>query len=214
MKHDGITRDEYVRRTLSETQRAYAALTIKDYDETKRDGARVRSIRGVATAITVDRYGDTVVPAGARYKLPLPALWQHHADQPVGLQVTAEVNDLDIPVTIILAEPKESQELIDRVTLAWESVKEGLVRGLSIGFRPLPDGYAFDQDSWTFTFNTWEWLETSLVTIPANPDAQISAAVRSMDHERRALAPASVPVKLDSDDLRRARRRSDCVYLK
>lgn len=215
MKGTQTERDEYVRKTLGNVQRAHALLAIEKATEEKRDGKRVRTIHGIATSMSVDRYGDVVMASGAQFKLPLPALWQHDSMQPVGLQVAAHVREMDIPVTIELAEPTESRALIDRVTEAWESVKLGLVRGLSIGFRPLPDGFAFDQDTWAFTFNVWEWLETSLVTIPANPDAQIDiAAVRDIDNARRALAPLGVSVSLDSDYLRRVRRRSDVIYLK
>lgn len=213
---------EYVRRTLSVTQRAYALLNIEKATDSKRDGKRVRTISGIATSMTMDRYGDVVMPAGARFTAQPVALWQHDSMQPVGLQVSTTIRETDIPVTIELAEPTESQTLIDRIAEAWESVKLGMVRGLSIGFRPMPDGFTFDEQNWAFTFNVWEWLETSLVTIPANPDAQISIAeVRGYDTARRALAPlgrtidarSSSVVTMDPDSLRRARRRSDVLYL-
>jgi hypothetical protein len=66
---------------------------------------------------------------------------------------------------------------LDYVEKAWKQIKAGLVRGLSIGFRPLDleplkgGGYRFKK---------WEWFELSAVTIPAQAEATISA-VKALD---------------------------------
>lgn len=65
----------------------------------------------------------------------------------------------------------------ERVAEAWDSIKLGLVRGLSIGFRPLK-GEPVDPDK-AFSgmrFKEWEWLELSAVTVPANAGAGITDA--------------------------------------
>ena len=73
--------------------------------------------------------------------------------------------------------------MADRLTEAWQSVKAGLVRGLSIGFSGLEQAQI--KDSFSLHFLKWEWLELSLVTIPANSEATIQA-VKSFDAEQRA----------------------------
>src|SRR5690349_5136443 len=113
--------------------RAYSTLEIKAVD----DGKRV--IRGVATTPSVDRVGDVIDPLGVQFKNPMPFLWQHDHECPVGTVkfdkptkdgITFEAEFVD-PATV------ESASLKDRLQMAWDSVKTGLVRAVSIGFRPL-----------------------------------------------------------------------------
>ncbi len=152
----------------------YALLTIKSLDDD------ARTLHGIATTIATDRVGDVVEPRGAKYKLPLPLLWQHDVSQPVGYVTQAHVTDNGIEITAQLAKSDTPGTLRDRLDEAWESIKVGLVRGLSIGFRalqdePLGDGFAR-------RFLKWEWLELSAVTIPANAQASITAVKSACAH--------------------------------
>lgn len=65
----------------------------------------------------------------------------------------------------------------ERVDEAWHSVKSGLVRAVSIGFRELAHE-VLKGGGWKFIET--EVMELSLVTIPANADATIDF-VRSFD---------------------------------
>jgi uncharacterized protein len=159
-------RATFEQRFAGRVTRAHSTLTVRRLDKV------ARIVTGIATTPTADRYGDVVLPTGAKYKLPLPALWQHDSMQPVGSVIAAKVSAQGIDVTIAVPSVEDGP-LADRIEQAWQSVHAGLVRGLSIGFRPLPDGFEQRGDG-TFLFREWEWLETSLVTIPANPDAQIA----------------------------------------
>lgn len=51
---------------------------------TKLMGGGKRTIRGLANSGLTDRIGDIVEPKGGRWTLPLPLLWQHKHDQPIG----------------------------------------------------------------------------------------------------------------------------------
>jgi HK97 family phage major capsid protein/HK97 family phage prohead protease len=167
--------------------RAYSVIAIKSIDED------ARTIEGVASSITPDRVGDIVEPRGAKFGLPLPLLWQHKHDSPVGHVTAAETSDGDIRVRAQIAridEPGELQTLTDR---AWQSVKSGLVRGLSIGFRPLSSPEKIAGTSGV-RFKAWEWLELSLVTIPANADATI-AVVKQYDEGAPAASGTAAPSK-------------------
>lgn len=144
--------------------RAFAKLSIKSVDEERRE------IRGVASTVSADRMGDIVDPRGAQYELPMPLLWQHDANQPVGHVTAAKTSDERIEITARVEKSDEPGRLKDRLDEAWQTVKLGLVRGLSIGFRglevePLKTG--------GLNFKTWDWLELSMVTIPANAEANI-----------------------------------------
>lgn len=162
--------------------RAYSLLEIKAVD----DDARV--ITGIATTPSPDRMDDVVEPKGAQFKLPIPFLWQHNHDQPVGQVTKATVTDAGIEVTVELAKVDEPGTLKDRLDEAWQSIKAKLVRGLSIGFSPIES--ANIDGSWGRRFLKWEWLELSAVTVPANSDASIQT-IKSIDREQRAATGTS-----------------------
>lgn len=158
-------------------QRAYSRFEVKAVDEQKR------IISGIATTPSPDRMGDIVESMGAEYDLPLPFLWQHDSMQPVGNVISAKPTKSGIPVEVQLAQIEEPGTLHDRLEEAWQSIKIKLVRGLSIGFAPIE--YAIMEDTWSYHFIKWAWLELSGVTIPANADASISAIKR---YDARTLA--------------------------
>jgi HK97 family phage major capsid protein/HK97 family phage prohead protease len=154
----------------STINRAYSLLTVKAVE----DGDQ-RIIEGTASDISTDRMGDVVVPSGAVFKLPLPLLWQHDKSSPIGSVVSATVTKTGIQIRAEIA--KGVLPFIDN---AWALIKAGLVRGLSIGFRPLEDGIEQIPGSFGLKFTSWEWLELSAVTIPAHQDATIST-IKALD---------------------------------
>lgn len=186
--------------------RAHAVFQIKECNITKaEDGTEERTIVGVATTPTPDRMGDIVEPKGAQFALPVPVLWQHRSSEPVGHVTEAAVTDEGIAVVIKLANPyTESETLNERLRSAWAHVQEQLVRGLSIGFNPLE--YSRISDTYSYRFLSWEWLELSLVTIPANAEANIQT-VKTFDDEvlQSTAASGNCVVRLDADSKARAR---------
>jgi HK97 family phage prohead protease len=169
--------------------RAYSILTVKSMDDAKRE------ITGIATTPTTDRTGDIVEPKGAEFKLPIPLLWQHDSSQPIGHVTAAKVTATGIEVSAKLAMIDEPGALKDRLDEAWQSIKSGLVRGLSIGFKPLEE--ARIGDTYAYRYLKWMWLELSAVTIPANADCSI-LAIKSADLALRAsVRPV---VRLDAAD--------------
>lgn len=168
------------------TNRAYSTLEVKALDEEKR------VITGIASTPSPDRMQDVVEPKGAQFKLPIPFLWQHNHDEPIGHVTEAKVTQKGIEVSVQLIQVDEPGRLKDRLDEAWQSIKSGLVRGLSIGF----SAKEFEQipGSWGLRFLSWEWFELSAVTIPANADATITS-VKSIDREQRAaLGIKAIPV--------------------
>ncbi|HEP7965067.1 TPA: phage major capsid protein [Pseudomonas aeruginosa] len=168
------------------TNRAYSTLEVKALDDEKR------VITGIASTPSPDRMQDVVEPKGAQFKLPIPFLWQHNHDEPIGHVTEAKVTQKGIEVSVQLTQVEEPGKLKDRLDEAWQSIKSGLVRGLSIGF----SAKEFEQipGSWGLRFLSWEWFELSAVTIPANAEATITS-VKSIDREQRAaLGINSVPV--------------------
>lgn len=171
--------------------RAYSLLTVKAVDEDARE------IEGIATTPTADRSGDIVEPKGADFKLPIPLLWQHDSRKPIGHVTEAKVTDEGIVIKANLTKIDEAGALKDRLDEAWQSIKHGLVQGLSIGFQPVES--ARIEGSYSYRFMKWLWLELSAVTIPANGEASITA-IKSIDTELRAATGEKqhVVVRLDA----------------
>jgi len=144
--------------------RAYSLLNVKFVDDAQH------IIKGTATTPTPDRIGDVVEPLGVDFKNPMPLLWQHMSDKPVGTvnfkKPTKDGIEFEAQMPLI----EEAGTLKDRINEAWQSLKAGLVRGVSIGFRAVE--MSFMKDGGIHFIKT-EVLELSLVTIPANAEATI-----------------------------------------
>jgi HK97 family phage prohead protease len=186
-------------------RRAYSLLEVKSFDDDRRE------LTGIATTPTPDRVGDIVEPKGAVFKLPIPLLWQHDSMKPIGHVTHAKVSSAGIQIKAKLEKISEPGTLKDRLDEAWQSIKIGLVRGLSIGFTPLEQSQI--KDTYSYRFTSWEWLELSPVTIAANAEATIQA-IKSLDTELRAASGQRRGVVVLEDKYRRVSRRSGSVYLK
>lgn len=195
-------------------QFAYSQLEIKAVDES--GGAR--KFTGIATTPTPDRAGDIVEPKGAEFNLPIPLLWQHDSRQPIGWVRAARVTAKGIEVDCEMAAVEEAGTLKDRLDEAWQSLKAKLVGGLSIGFKPI-ESSRIDQ-TYSYRFMKWLWLELSCVTVPANGDCSITA-IKSADLAARRAAPGAQAgrpvVRLDpppgTSGASQAQRRKGAVYL-
>lgn len=159
--------------------RAYSTLTIKAVDDEQR------LITGIASTIQADRDGDILEPKGAEFKLPMPLLWQHDATQPIGHVTKAKVTADGIEITASIAKIDTPGRLKDRIDEAWQAMKAGLTKGFSVGFKPRES--ARIENSFGYRFSKWLWLETSVVTIPANADASI-LSIKALDTQVRAAS--------------------------
>jgi HK97 family phage prohead protease len=146
-----------------------------------------RIIRGVATTPAPDRVGDVVEPEGVKFNNPMPLLWQHRSDMPVGTVKFNKPTKDGITFEARFAKAEKSQTLKDRIDEAWESVKLGLVSAVSIGFRSLEHAVMKDGG---YRFIRSEVYELSLVTIPAQAAAVITA-IKSIDQAALASAGTS-----------------------
>lgn len=150
-------------------EKAYAIFDVKAVE-----GEKFGTITGTASTPATDRVDDIVVPEGAVYKLPMPLLWQHDHADPIGEVTEAQVSSKGIE--IVARVPLGVTDQIDRY---WKLLKAGLVRGLSIGFRELKAETI--EGTWGRRFESWEWMELSAVTIPANVEANIATIKQFAD---------------------------------
>lgn len=152
--------------------RAYSFLEVKALAE------ETRTITGWATTPETDRQGDIVEPRGVKYKNPLVLLWQHDHEKPIGTVEFGKPTAKGVPFTATVAKVEEPGTLKDRVDEAWQSVKAGLIRAVSIGFRALD----FEPIAGTYglRYKETEVYELSLVSVPACAGAVITN-IKSFD---------------------------------
>jgi HK97 family phage prohead protease len=167
--------------------RAYSLLTLKRVNDDDR------IIEGIASTPAPDRMGDIVEPEGAEFKLPMPLLWQHNSREPIGHVTAASVTKDGIPISARVMKWDEPGKLKDRLDEAWQSIKSGLVQGLSIGFKSIERSYI--DDTYSIRFIKWLWFELSVVTIPANAEASITTVRSLIDQAAsgRELNPSGAP---------------------
>jgi HK97 family phage major capsid protein/HK97 family phage prohead protease len=153
------------------TQKAYSLFEVKSID------SKSRTFEGWATTPSTDRVGDTIDPLGAQFKNPLALLHQHNHSKPIGKAVFGKPTAKGIQFTAEIASTNVDGELKNRLDTAWGEVALGLIRAVSIGFRPIK--YAFRDDGGV-DYQEIEIYELSIVTVPALPEAVITQ-VKSMD---------------------------------
>jgi HK97 family phage prohead protease len=153
-----------------ENQRAYSAFIVKELD------AANRKFSGVATTPAMDRVGDRINPLGAKFTNPLVLLHQHNHDEPIGTVTFKKPTSKGIEFTATIPTVDRDGLFKQRVDMAWDEISYGVVRAVSIGFRPIK--YAFTEDG--IDYDETEIYELSTVSIPALPEAVI-AQVKSLD---------------------------------
>ena len=200
-------------------RRAYSLLQTKSVDEGRRE------IRGIASTPTVDRMGDIVEPMGARFKTPMPLLMYHDSVKPVGTVEFARPTKTGIPFIAALPDVVELGVVRDRVLEAWHSLKYKLLAAVSIGFQPL-EGATEVMKNGGLRFKEWDWLELSLVAIPANPEAVVQSfksmdasrirealKIKDIDRQMRAASGQRPGVVFLDPSTRRVCRKEGVVYL-
>lgn len=173
--------------------KAYSTLKVKEISE---DGD-TRTITGIASTPKQDRDNDIMDMEGAQFALPMPLLWQHKHNEPIGEVTAATVTSDGIEITATIVKIEDDGPLKNRIDEAWQSIKSGLVKGLSIGFRLLE--YQYLDDSYGLHIKEWEWYELSAVTIPANPDGKITSVKNIKQAFLDAQNPIDTPPKSMAD---------------
>lgn len=171
----------------NDVKKSFGNFEIKEINEEKR------TFKGVASTPNPDRVKDVMVPNGAEYVLPMPLLFHHDMKSPIGQVISATVTDKGIEVEIQIPEIKEEGNLKTRVDEAYQSLKYGLVKGLSVGFLGDWETAEFIKGG-GIQFNQWEWYELSLVTIPCNKEAETDLT-KAYEEHKAALGkePQNVP---------------------
>jgi HK97 family phage major capsid protein/HK97 family phage prohead protease len=146
-------------------ERGYAVLDVKATAPTPR------TFIGLASTPMLDTQNHIVESTGVRFRNPVPLLFHHDQTQVIGsATLTNTADGIQIEATIPTLD--EPGPLKTRADEAWQCIKAGLMRGLSIGHRPDP-GTIQRLANGVLKFLQTEIFEVSLVTVPANANATI-----------------------------------------
>lgn len=164
------------------TVKAFSAIVIKGINE------ETREIEGIASTPSLDRVKDSVKPLGLTFPKEVPLLLHHKHAEPVGTTTFGAPTAKGLPFKAKVAKVDEPGTVKDRTDEAWHSVKAQLIKGVSIGFTPLE--YEPNKAG-GLDFTKAEVHELSLVTIPCNPEAVITAfkSLQELQDDAPALAP-------------------------
>ena len=139
-----------------------------------------RSVVATISTGVVDRDSEVLSPKGAVLddfvKNPVVP-WSHQTfDPPIGKALWIKKGTKRITAKVKFAMTERAEEV-------WQLFKGGFLKAFSVGFRPLeghrptPEDIKKNPDlaEAHFIFTKWELLEFSPVTVPANPEALVTA---------------------------------------
>lgn len=150
-----------------------------------------RRVRVQCSSAAEDRAGEIVEQAGLKYAPSVPVLWNHDPTLPVGRAYPVML-DGNLHAEVEFA-PEGVSPKADEVC---GLVKSGIVDTVSIGFQPidaepLPGA---NVKKGPFRYRAAEVLELSFVSVPANPEAQVTE--KTMPVKKKGLYEVSYLAEL------------------
>lgn len=137
---------------------------------------------------SVDRYGDIVEASGwdlKNFKKNPIALFGHSSGFPIGTWTDLRVEGGKLLGRLVLAARGTSDRLDELRGL----LEQGILRAVSVGFRPLESDPIDPKQPWgAQRYKKQELLECSLVSVPANPAAVALAKSLNVSTETMSLA--------------------------
>lgn len=142
----------------------------------------------VLSDATVDRYGDIVDPAGwdlKWFKKNPIALFGHWSHEPIGTWADVRVEGKKLLGRLVFAAEGTSARIDELRRL----VEQGILRAVSVGFRPLEAEPVDPAKPYgPQRYKRQELIETSLVSVPANPAALAVAKSLQISEDVLSLA--------------------------
>src|SRR5215213_3847280 len=124
----------------------------------------------VLSDATVDRYGDVVEPNGWKldhFKRNPIALFAHDSRAPIGRWENVRVEKGKLLGKLVLL----AKGLSPRIDELRALIEHKILRAVSVGFRPIKSEPIPDSPNFGVRYLAAELVETSLVSVPANPAA-------------------------------------------
>jgi HK97 family phage prohead protease len=166
-----------------EIEYGYKSISL---EKSGHDNEDERSFVAVITDTSVDRSLEVMLPDGGNFKdfnLNPVVLFNHNHDEQVGIAEKPRKRGDSVVAKAIIAEEGTS----DTVDKVWKLIKQGMLKGVSVGFQILERRNANELDKKMFgktverVISKWKLLEFSVVTIPCNQNALITG-FKSLDY--------------------------------
>jgi hypothetical protein len=190
-------------------------IVTKLFDTSVKAEEGARSLVGDISTTSIDRDGDVVLPSG----IDLDNFWKNpqvlfgHDASKMGIGTVKRGDITKTPVSIVAKAALFPRPPSLPSNVEWQPdtildlAKMGAPLGLSIGFRIKPGGarIADERDAKRFgdgvqrIISKWELLEFSVVTIPANQDAMVTAVAKMAvgDWTKASLGlPANATIRI------------------
>lgn len=175
---------------MKQRQMAFKAETVSDDGRFTGYGSVFGNVDSYREIVARGSFLDSI-NAIKQAGDPLPALWQHRSDSPIGGFESLEEDEYGLKVSGWL--------MVDEVPLARQAhalMKRRVVKGMSIGY--YVEASDFNEKTGIRTLTKLDLKEISIVTFPANPDAQIDAV-------KQKLADGNLPTIREFEDALRER---------
>ena len=160
-----------------------AVITVR---KARASNDAAASLDFVLSDETPDRMGDVIRIDGWQLdnfrKNPI-ALFGHRADFPIGTWSRLRVEDGALRGLLTLA-PQGTSSRIDEIR---RLVEANILRAVSVGFSPIESRPRGADAPGGILFEKQELVETSLVAIPANPNALVAAKSLGISEETRRV---------------------------
>jgi HK97 family phage prohead protease len=148
-----------------------------------------------------DLVGDVVEPGAFRQAIQnqgrgFPLLWAHMQSEPLGL---AKISDspagLTVNGSLLMSDPAAQR--------AYDHLKMGSIKGLSIGYQADPANTTYSDDGAVRTLKSIRLFEISLCAVPANQNAVVQSvkSLAQVETVLRSYRPGAVTAA-DLDQLR------------
>jgi len=166
-------------------------------DGTMQTLADRRQVKITCSSASVDLEGEIIDQAGVdltRFRMNPVVLWGHNPNMPIARAMNIELENGRL-VAMVQFPPSGISERSDEV---FGLVSCGVVNGISIGFLPVKS-VPLDQGNpkkGPQRYQQSMLLEISFVSLPANPDALVSARSMPADASRAARQRAVEVLKL------------------
>ena len=151
-----------------------------------------RAVTAKISTVAVDRDGDVLIPAGCYTKdfekNPVVFLGHDYFTLPTGKVAAIKRTDDSVEAKVIFADrpegyPEGKEWLPDTLLSLY---KQGVMRAFSVGFTAIDARPATDRDAKKFgegvkrVFSKWNLMELSMVALPANQEAVVTAVSKGL----------------------------------
>jgi len=155
--------------------------------DTIRASAGDDQLEYVMSDDSIDRFGEVIDQTGwtlSQFKRNPVALFGHDATQPIGSWTNVRVEGNQLRGHLNLLERGLSQRVDELHAL----IDAGILRAVSVGFRPIKQEPMNSEEPWgPSRYLKSELVECSIVSIPANPNALAVAKSLNISSDTRSL---------------------------